>query len=477
MMVIFGPTGDLSKRKLIPALYRLYKRGIIGRDFPVVCIGRRNMDNASFLGFLDIGEHIKDVDKKSLKGFAGLISYHRIDFSRTDLPGLASFINETAKRHGSKGNRLFYLATPSFLFRRIIDIIRDAGLLRGRGWKRVVFEKPFGHDLASATELNRCISLIFSEDQIYRIDHYLGKELVQNILVFRFANTIFHDIWNSGFVDHVQITMAETIGIESRGPYYDKAGAIRDMMQNHMMQVLALTCMEHPATISAGDIRHEKLGVLKALVDPEYGDVVTGQYSKGKINSKEVAGYRDEPDVSHDSKTETYAALRVLIDNKRWAGVPLYLRTGKRLGRSYAEVRVCLKDVSCHLFCMKNRMPHPNTITFKIQPDEGVSISINVKTPGPGINIKPVSLDFCHECEFGTNSPGAYDMLIHQVITGDQTLFTSIDELKASWSFIERVQKIAAKKKRPILKYKAGTMGPAEAKKMLNNDGRAWIDI
>jgi len=419
--VLFGATGDLAKTKLLPALLRLN-----GFD-SIICIGRRNLDTAAYFGYMGIELYPKK--------FLGKVKYIRHDL-QMPMPDLGA------------GNMVFYLATPPNLFERITELLEHSDCLRMPGFKRVVYEKPFGRNLASAQSLNKCIRGVFAEDQIYRIDHFLGKELVQSIIAFRFANSLLSETWNSEHVEEVHITLAETLGVGMRGGYYDQSGAVRDMVQNHMMQLLSLIAMETPKTLSADNIRSAKAQLLRRA---KVKKARFGQYVKGVIEGHVVDSY--EKDIGHKSQTETYAELEVAIDTKRWKGVPFVLRSGKRLHSKVSEVNLILRDVSCRRFCADDAQPNPNTITIRIAPIEGLVLQINAKTPGPKMAIEPVNLEFCHACKFGPATPQAYEMLLSQVLAGDQTLFARWDEVVASWRIVEP---LLGKKK--LFRYAAGTM-------------------
>lgn len=475
VFVIFGATGDLTKRKLIPALYQLYAKEIIKDKVPIVCVARSIIAKDEFVKLLNFNEFVPHSKQKTLSKFLRQISYYPIDIGKIkNNSDLAEFIYGIDRKYDCQGNKIFYLALPPPIFEAAVNIIQSGNLLKGNGWKRVVFEKPFGYGLASARELNECIRSVFKEEDIYRIDHYLGKESVQNILALRFANSIFEQIWSSQFIDHVQVTVAEKIGVETRGGYYDRAGAIRDMVQNHLLQVLSLVSMEPPESLSPDHVRDEKVKVLRALERIQPGEVAIGQYSEGLIDHDKVFPYRKEMLVSPDSQTETYAALKVGINNKRWKGVPFYLRTGKRLGVSYAEIDLVLKNVSCSLFRKRGRNAPPNVISIRIQPDEGVAIRFNAKYPGYEMKLHPASMEFCHLCQFDMNSPKAYETLLYEIILGDQTLFTRWDGVEASWKYIEPVLRIAKNKKKEFPNYRAGSFGPEEGERLIKRDGREW---
>ena len=474
-IVIFGSTGDLTRRKLIPALYRLYEKSVLTDNMPVICIGRKELTKEQFIAQLELPEFLPRSDDKTLSNFLNLINYYSTGFSRGDYSEFTSYIHTIEEKYKSSGNKLFYLALPPDLFSGGVDIIKKSRLLEGDGWKRVAFEKPFGYDLASARELNAYVSEIFDEKQIFRIDHYLGKELVQNIIVMRFANSLFQEIWNNKYINDVQITIAEKVGVGTRGGYYEKSGALRDMVQNHLLQILCLTAMEPPKSMKADDIRIEKVKVLKALEKVRDEDIVLGQYTGGVIDQSEVISYKEEEKISPVSETETFAALRIFVNNKRWQGVPFYIRTGKRFPKRYTEVNLCMKDIACRLFGKDKNSECVNAITIRIQPDEGISATINVKYPGSELKLQPVVMDFCHKCEFEMNTPEAYETLLHQILKGDQTLFTWWNEVEESWKFIEPISSVKNKGKIKLLKYQSGSYGPKEADELLNKDNVYWI--
>lgn len=446
-VILFGATGDLAKKKLYPALYGLHKKGVL-KNYEIICVGRREFTTKQ------IREAAKINDKKAGQFFKQ-ISYVRGEFHDSRIYSTISAKLKTAK------NVLFYLATPYQLFGTIAKEIQKAGLSKNC---RVIFEKPFGHDLESAKKLNDSLRAVFDESQIYRIDHYLGKDIIQNILVLRFTNSIIEHLCNNNFVDNVQITVSENAGIEERGNYYDKTGALRDMVQNHLLQMLSLIAMEPPCSLSADAIRDEKVKVLSALHEINTDSVIAGQYT----------GYISEPKVEKNSKTETFVALKAEIHNLRWGGVPFYLRTGKKMAKPYAEINIVLKDLPCVLFCqLPNAKLNSNRITIRIQPEEKISIQFNSQVPGKQWIIMPHKMEFCHSCEFGPTSPKAYENLIEDALESNQTLFTRWDEVENSWKFIDKITN-AWHTRKNVFKYKNNY--PKQADQLLTREGRAWIN-
>jgi glucose-6-phosphate 1-dehydrogenase len=485
-IVIFGASGDLTKRKLMPALYNLEMDGLLSPHFAILGFARRPITTADFqrqmLEGINAFSRKRPADPAFWNNFSRNIDYLPGNF---DDPEAYRRLGETLDRldaeRDTAGNRLFYLATAPDAFPVIMEQLGRAGLNRGHsgGWARVVIEKPFGRDLTSARELNRAAHNVFNEDQIYRIDHYLGKETVQNILVFRFANGIFEPIWNRNYIDHAQITVAESVGVETRGGYYETAGVIRDMIQNHMLQLLSLVAMEPPATMDADAVRDEKVKVLEALrpiAPSEAGHLtVRGQYGVGNIAGKFVPAYRNEPHVARDSITETYAAIKWRIDNWRWAGVPFYLRSGKRLGKRLTEIAIQFRQAPLALFGESLAGLEPNLLVLRIQPDESISIKFGCKTPGQAINIRPVKMEFDYGTAFGTEPPEAYERLLLDSMLGDATLFTRADETETAWARIMPIiEGWRAAPPNDFPNYEAGAWGPAAADDLLARDGRNW---
>lgn len=487
VMVIFGATGDLTHRKLLPALYNLALEHPLPAGFSVVAFARRPYSDDEFrqIALDSINEYSrqKPVNPQVWESFASGIHYLQSNFN--DPAGydkLNTLLNTLDQERGTSGNRIFYLSTPPSQYPDIIQRLGAAGLNRNRkGWTRIIIEKPFGHDLPSANELNRQVGKVFREEQIYRIDHYLGKETVQNILVFRLANGIFEPIWNRRYVDHVQITVAENIGIEGRANYYEESGAIRDMIQNHMLQLLTLITMEPPIAFEANAVRDEKVKVLHALQPFTDRTVATNtiraQYGPGYVGGHQVPGYLEEKGVSSTSITETYVALKLFIDNWRWAGVPFYLRTGKHLPKRVSEVAIHFKQAPLMLFQRSDAggQVEPNVLTLRIQPDEGISLKFGAKVPGTDLQIRSVNMDFFYGSSFVRQQPEAYERLLLDCMLGDSTLFTRRDEVEAAWTFVQGI--LDGWKNEPgesVLTYESGTWGPQAADEFIWRDGRRW---
>jgi len=485
-LVIFGASGDLTRRKLIPAVYALSCERLLPEGFSVVGFARRDKTDESFRGEMHeavkLFSRVQPVDDATWRRFAAKLHYHRAGFDDPDgFRLLAERLSDIAREKNCPCNPLFYLATQPAFFVPIVEKLRDAGLVsRGAPWSRVIVEKPFGRDLESARQLNKRLRCVFGEDQIFRIDHYMGKETVQNLLVFRFANSIFEPVWNQKYVDHVQITVSEILGVEKRGKYYDQAGALRDIVQNHMMHLLCLVAMESPIRLDADAVRDEKIKVLQALrpISPECAanGVVRAQYGAGTFMGKPAPGYLDEQDVAPDSVTETFVAFKAYIDNWRWAGVPFYLRTGKRLPTRLTEISIHFKQVPQILFNDNPATPMPpNVLTLRIQPREGISLRFQVKVPGLGVNIRPLEMDFGYAESFGKEPPEAYERLLLDAASGDSTLFTRSDEVEAAWAFVSPIIEGCTRAIVPRLPaYPAGTWGPKEADGLIEADGRRW---
>ena len=484
-IVIFGATGDLTHRKLIPALYNIATDGELPPAVTVVGFARREKSDDQFRD--ELGEAVRKHSRQTVRdelwqNFASSVFYHQSEFADADgYKRLADRLNSIDAERGTGGNRLFYLAAAPDQFEVILQHLRTAGLNKGSdgGWARVIVEKPFGTDLASARELNTIVENAFAERDTYRIDHFLGKETAQNILVLRFANAIFEPLWNARCIDHVQITAAETLGVEGRGGYYEGAGALRDMVQNHLLQLLCLVGMEPPTDLGADSIRDEKVKVVRSLrrftAEEVSVNVVRGQYTDGAISGKAVPGYRAEEKVDRNSKTETFVALRLAVENWRWAGVPIYMRVGKRLPKSATEISVHFKGAPGVLFNKEEREQDDNVLVIRIQPDEGISLRMDAKVPGTSFRIQPVKMDFHYGTSFGKASPEAYERLLLDSMSGDATLFARRDEVEQAWDFIDGIERAWDEAEAPpLFEYTAGSWGPKAADDLLANDGRAW---
>ena len=489
ILVIFGATGDLTGRRLVPAIYNLGREGLLPPNFACVGFARREKTHEQFREELkeDINtfSRVKPVEEKFWGNFQEHIFYHRSEFDSDEgYKALAAFLAQLDSRFATRGNRVFYLSVQPKYFPLIIEKLRQHGLIYDvhtttDKWSRVIIEKPFGHDSASAAALQKDISKNLDESQTYRIDHYLGKETVQNVLVFRFANSIFESIWNYKHIDHVQITVAEDIGIGTRGHFFEEEGLLRDIVQNHMMQLLSLVAMEPPVSLSAGAIRDEKVKVLQSIRPLSPHDfehsVVRGQYGAGFINGEKAVAYREEKDVHPKSNIETYVAIRFFIDNWRWAGVPFYLRGGKRLPKRATEIAITFKDAPGVLFQQQGRKNDPNVLAMRIQPNEGIALKINCKVPGPNSPIQPVKMDFRYGSYFGQTPPEAYERLIWECILGDSTLFARDDEVFQSWKILTPLLDYwAAHPPKDFPNYPSGSWGPKKADEMIAQDGRTW---
>ena len=488
IIVIFGASGDLTKRKLLPALFHLEQNGLLPEDFAIVGVARRPLGDEFAkdmrAGILEFGG-VQEGDAK-LEGFMKNVHYYAMNFDdASGYEGLKSELDKIAQASNIGGNRLFYLATAPEYFTEIIENLGAKGLSKPqKGVVRAVIEKPFGHDLESAKELNRQVNAVFAERQVFRIDHYLGKETVQNILVFRFANGIFEPVWNRNYIDHVQITAAETLGVEGRGPFYEKAGALRDVVQNHVMELLSFVAMEPPMSFESQSVRLEKLKVWQAIPAIPITNVVRGQYGPGEIDGKAVAGYREEERVDPHSGTETYAAVRLEIDNWRWAGVPFYLRAGKRMKKRATEISITFKQPPQMIFNRAGASGNcgeiqPNVITMRIQPNEGISLRFGAKVPSTqNMSVCPVNMDFDYASAFGKSSANGYERLLLDAMLGDQTLFAHRDGVETTWALYTPILEAwAAKKPETFPNYAAGSWGPDCSDELLKKDGHSWRDL
>lgn len=483
-LIIFGASGDLTKRKLIPSLYRLYKNRMLPRNFFILGVSRTEMScnqfRESMLKALRSALP-KDFDETSWTEFGAKLYYSPFNYVATEpyVKSLREGLPKLENEYETRGNRIFYLATPPTLYENIIHNLDAASLCHGdMGYTRIVIEKPFGRDLDSAQELNRTVKKAFTENQVYRIDHYLAKETVQNILMFRFANSIFEPLWDRKYIDHIQITVSETLGVEQRAAYYEEYGVIRDMFQNHVSQLLALTAMEPPATFEADKVRDEKAKVFCSVkpfpLDRLDEFVMLGQYGNGKIDGHTVVGYREEPGVSEKSTTPTFAAMKVFVDNWRWNGVPFYLRSGKRLSTRKTEISIQFRPVPHMMFSETiDELIVPNTLIFRIQPEEGINLMFQTKKPGSKVRLRPVLMDFFYQKDVLLD---AYEWVLLDCMHGDHMLFLREDGVEQAWSIltpaIEKLESISQTEKFP--NYAAGSSGPEEADILVKKDGRTW---
>ncbi|MFT6595382.1 MAG: glucose-6-phosphate 1-dehydrogenase [Akkermansiaceae bacterium] len=491
-VVIFGATGDLTHRKLIPALYNLAGDGELPAGVQILGFARRDWSDEFFReGLEKLNRKVSRTghDDEIWESLAANIHYHQSEFQDEDgYRQLAERLDEIDRERGEKGNRLFYIASAPEFFDDILLNLKKAGLSQDRPdgegcWSRVIVEKPFGTTLATAQHLNEVVNGTFQEKDTYRIDHYLGKETAQNIMVLRFANAIFEPMWNKEHIDHIQITCAEHLGMEGgRGGYYDKAGALRDMVQNHLLQLLSLVAMEPPTDLTADGVRDEKVKVIRSLRQwdtPELvaENVIRGQYVAGNINGEEVPGYCGEDRVNSESETEAYVALRCMVDTWRWSGVPFYVRMGKRLPKKATEISIHFKETPSVLFnAMPGGVPAGNVLVIRIQPDEGISLRMNSKLPGTTLRMEPVKMDFHYASSFGTSSPEAYERLLLDAMAGDATLFARRDEVEEAWRFIDNIENVwhESDNSPPMVEFPAGSWGPREADELLAKDGRTW---
>jgi glucose-6-phosphate 1-dehydrogenase len=486
-VILFGASGDLAKRKVIPAMYDLAQHNSLGERYAIVGFARTPMTDESFRS--TIGEAAKTIsevgpiDPAKWKDFSSNLYYSAGEYGNPDsYTQLAKRLAELDAEKKLGGNRLFYLSTPPEVYPDIVEQLGRAGLARStnpNSWVRIIIEKPFGRDLASARELNKIVLNVFEEQQVYRIDHYLGKDTVQNLLVLRFGNGIFEPLWNRNYVDHVQITAAETLGVERRGGFYETAGALRDMIQSHVLQLTSLVSLEPPASFDATAVRNEKIKILQSIrpynLEMVAQSVVRGQYAPGILDGKKLAGYRDEPGVNPKSRTETFVAMRVLIDNWRWAGVPIYLRTGKRLAKRTTEIMIQFRCAPHIVF--REREVEPNRLVLNIQPDEGISVSFGAKRPGTEMSIGNVTMNFSYREAFGGTSRSAYATLVNDCLRGDATLFDRGDSVEAAWSLVDPILDVwSAARTGTVPTYPAGTWGPKESDQLLERDGRQWYN-
>lgn len=476
--IIFGGTGDLTNRKLIPALYQLYENKLLPQDFKIVIVGRREYTQEDYLDFLyntllQLAKHI--TNRKDFLEFARNIIYYKMNYLDTsDYQKFNNFLEGTEQQHSLGNKRIYYLAVNQEHFKDVVINLRDHNFIDEKRINRLMIEKPFGSNLESAKELNTLLVDVFKEENIYRVDHYLGKEMLQNILVIRFSNIIFESLWNHQYIDHIQITSSETFGVETRGSFYDSTGAMRDMIQSHMLQLLSLIAMEKPQDLSPDKIKDEKVKVLQSI--KEYlpneikKNVIRGQYG----SKDNIKAYRDEDNVNPQSMTETFVAMKLEVDNPRWQGVNFYLRTGKRMAKKCTEIVVQFKEPSNNLYQDLNILP--NRLIIKIQPMEGIIIQFNAKKPGTISTITPVTMDFCQNCDLSINSPEAYERLLYDVLRGDLTLFTRWDEVELQWQLIDQIIASWNNNEVTFPNYLPGENGPQDANLLLAQYGHKWLD-
>lgn len=490
IMVIFGATGDLTARRLVPALYNLAREGQLPSQFACIGFARRDKSHEDFrkemYEAIKKFSRTKPIDEEIWNRFKEGLFYHRAEFHEDQgYESLGLFMKKLDDQLGTKGNRTYYLSTPPSYFTTIVEKLGEHKLIydiHNPKWSRVIVEKPFGHNLTTAIELQKQLTHYLDESQIYRIDHWLGKETVQNILIFRFGNPIFESVWNKNYIDNIQITVGEEIGVGTRGKFFEEAGMLRDIVQNHMMQLLSLVAMEPPVNMKADAIRDEKVKVVEAMrqISKDEIDefVIRGQYGSGFSNGEKVPGYREEENVPEDSSVETYAAMELYVDNWRWSGVPFYMRAGKRLPKRASEIAITFKETPGFIFKDQSKPVDANVLVIRIQPDEGLSLKMNCKVPGLSTHIQPVKMDFKYSSYFGASPPDAYERLICDCMSGDKTLFAHVDEVIASWRLFSPVIDHWLNST-PINfpNYQAGTWGPEEADKMLEKEGRKWRNL
>ncbi len=482
-IVIFGANGDLTKRKLMPALYRLAYDRRLGAGFAVVGTSRTAMSDDEFRAHMleAVKEFSEDTtfDEDVWRAFAAGLFYIPGDIGDAELyRKLGERLKEIEETRHTGGNILFYLSTQPSQYARAAQGIGAAGLGKGNGWRRLIVEKPFGHDLESARELSDRLHEVFNESEVYRIDHYLGKETVQNILAFRFGNGIFEPLWNRRYIEHVQITAAESIGVEGRGKFYQEVGALADMIQNHLLQVMATIAMEPSASFQATSVRDERSKLLRSIRPMTPAEIlqntVPGQYGPAQVGGQSIPGFREEQGVDPNAQTDTYVAATFFVENWRWAGVPFYVRTGKRLPKRVTEIAIQFKPAPLAIFSEDDDDRSPNLLIVRIQPEEGISLKFLSKRPGSGMNLRPVSMDFNYGSSFGERSPSAYETLLLDAIIGDATLYTRQDMVEASWAVVEPIQKVWRATKFDFPNYPAGTWGPTQSDEMLARRGHVW---
>ncbi|MEM9896149.1 MAG: glucose-6-phosphate dehydrogenase [Bacteroidota bacterium] len=481
LIVIFGASGDLTARKLIPSIYNLYCKDYLPPNYAILGVGRSSYSDEAFREKVVFeNEHLKAGDD-TLQGFSELVHYEAIDTSNAeDYKRLAERIETIQSKIGAKPNVIFYLSVPPSLYPVIPKHLASVGLnSESDGWKRLIVEKPFGYDLSSAQELNSSLMQDYEEHQIYRIDHYLGKETVQNLLVTRFSNSIFEPLWNRNYVHRIEITSAESVGVESRGGYYDDSGAMRDMLQNHLLQLIAIVAMEPPVNMEADSIRNEKLRVFQSIRNMSDEDirknVIRGQYLKSVINGEEVRGYREEKGVKPESKTETFVAMKFFIDNWRWSDVPFYIRTGKKLPTRVSEIVIHFKPNHHRIFKDTPEVNSQNILVIRIQPDEGILVKVGIKVPGAGFKVNTVNMDFLYSELADAYVPDAYERLLLDCMQGDATLFARGDSVEAAWKFVDPIlQKWKEDPTIPIYGYPAGTWGPEGVDALIEGENMEW---
>ena len=486
IMVIFGGTGDLTHRKLMPALYNLVYDKLMPQCFAVVCVGRREMSQENYRN--SVHESLKKysrntIEEKYWSRLRELIYYYQFDFTdESGYTGLKGYLETLNSKSHAGGNCIFYLAVAPEFFETIVHGLHTSGLAQKNGaWNRLVIEKPFGKDLKTARVLNSKLLEVFNESSIYRIDHYLGKEMIQNIMVLRFCNSVFSSVWSNKYIDNIQISLSEKYGVGTRGGYYEHSGAVRDMVQNHIVQILSLVAMEPPVNLKTDSIRTEKLKVIQAIeeftCEALSENVVFGQYGNGLIDEISVPSYREEDRVPEDSNTETFVALKLSINNFRWAGTPFYIRTGKRMAQKSAQIVIQFKSLPNILYFQDSNKQEPNLLVIRIQPNVGVFFQFNTKDFSTHNDIVSTKMDSSHISPSQGNTPEAYERLIHDILRGDSTLFSRWDEVEASWMFADRIIGYREQKKFNFPNYEAGTMGPARASELLERDGRQWWNI